>query len=232
MSPFRRTAGDERLAGFPPRVRPVTDASPSVPLVACHDCDELYELRRLVPGQSSSCSRCGAQLYREGHDVINRSLAYAMGSMVLFALANSFPFMEFKIMGRQQVAYLTTGITLLEADGYGSLALMVLFTSVLAPAVVIAGLLAILIPVRAGRCPAYLGPVCKLVSRIKVWSMTEVFMLGVLVALIKLSDMADMSVGAGFWAFIGLILVSTAALASFDPRVVWEALDSEGDTDP
>ena len=50
--------------------------------------------------------------------------------------------------------------------------------------------------------------------------------------LVRIETMADMSVGPGFWAFIGLILISTAALASFDPRVVWDVLDREGDAAP
>ena len=93
----------------------MTPSAPDRPLVACHDCDVLYELKPLEPGQQTRCVRCGALLYRQGRDVVNRSLAYAVGSLVLFIVSASFPFLSFKILGREQVGFLLTGVDLLNA---------------------------------------------------------------------------------------------------------------------
>jgi paraquat-inducible protein A len=199
---------------------------PIIP-IACHDCDQLNAGVPLERGEKALCSRCGAVLARGGHEILHRTFSYALASLVLLAIANIFPFMEFKIAGRAQVAKLYTGVTQLFAEGYWELAGMVLFTSILAPVVVIGGLLALTAPIFAGRRYGWMIRLGKLVTKMKVWAMMEVFLLGVIVSAIKLAAMADIVYGPALVAFGVLILTSSAALAVFDPDAFWAYMDSE-----
>jgi len=216
---------------------PAAQAQPGVPasssiaelpagaLVVCHDCDLVSVRRPLAHGEKANCARCGSLLYRRPRDVVQFTLACSFASLVLFVLANAFPFLEFKIAGRVQVGHMVSGVRTLHDEGYGELAAMVLFTGELAPLVIIGCLLLLTLPLALGRRPAWLAPVCKLVARLKAWSMMEVYLLGVIVSAIKLSDMAELVFGPASYAFGALIIVSTAALARFDPEVVWLAVE-------
>jgi paraquat-inducible protein A len=194
---------------------------------ACHDCDLVHELRRLTPGETALCSRCGSVLARGGRDVAARTFAWSLASLVLLVVANSFTFMEFRIAGRVQVAKLLTSVTQLHDDGYSELAAIVLLTSLLAPLLLITGLMLLSGPMLLGRRYGWMFAVGKFVSRIKAWSMMEVFFLGVIVSAIKLSQMAEIAFGPSLIAFATLIVTSTAALAAFEPRALWEHLQRE-----
>ena len=198
--------------------------NPQPTLVACHYCDLLHEKQPLARKERAVCGRCGGILYKGGHDVLSRTLSYTIASLLLLVVANIFPFMDFKIAGRVQEGYLLTGVINLYHDGYAELAAMVLFTSVLAPLILLSCLLSLTLPVVTGHRPIYMAAMAKLVRRIKDWAMMEGFLLGVLVSAVKLAGMADLVFGPAFFAFIALIVTSTAAVAVFDPDVVWDHL--------
>lgn len=194
-------------------------------LVACSDCDLLQHRMPLEHGQQARCPRCGALLYRHIEDVVNRTLALSLSALVLFAVANAFPFMEFKIAGLERTNYLVTGVMQLHEEGYSELAFIVAFTSILAPLAMISMLIYLTLPVRLGLRPPGTKQVLKFIEHIKPWSMMEVYMLGVIVAIIKLAQMADIELGLALWAFTALIVVLTAAIANFDEDVIWEAME-------
>jgi paraquat-inducible protein A len=194
-------------------------------LVACHYCDMLHVKQPLGPRERAACHRCGGMLYRGGSEGAVRCVSYSLGAIMLLILASTFPFMDFKIAGRTQEGFLLTGVFNLVEDGYAELAAMVLFTSVLAPLIVLVGILSVCLPVVMGIWPVHLVPTLKIVRHLKAWAMVEVFLLGVLVSAFKLAGMAELVFGPGFFAFLGLMLVSTMALSKFDPDVVWEHID-------
>ena len=106
-------------------------------------------------------------------------------------------------------------------EQYG-LAALIFASSVLIPAIKVLGLLYVLIPLKYGRKPWRLAHSYRLFDILNPWGMLEVYMLGCLVALIKLSQMATIVLGPAFYSFVALILTTTWAGASFDPRIVWE----------
>lgn len=200
---------------------------PAHPLLACHDCDQLQRLPALGRGELAACSRCGRVLARGSHDVAQRTLAYALAALVLLGLTAAVPLMTFEIAGRSQVAYLATGTVRLYEEGHRSLALMVLFSSVLAPLAYLIGLVAVSWPMALGWRRPWMHRVAKLVHRIRIWSMLEVFLLGVIVSGVKLADGADVEFGPASFALGALVLCFTAAIASYDPQAVWRYLDGE-----
>jgi len=194
-------------------------------LVACHDCDRLARLPALPEGAAAFCPRCGGLLRRRRRNSIERTLALTLAASVLFAVANLFPFLSFQMRGRVTETTLATGVFDLWEQGVEAVALLVGFTAVVAPFAQLALLLYVLLPIHVGRIPWQMPRMFRLLRRIQPWSMMEVFLVGILVAVIKLLDLADVVPGLALWAFGGLIVVLAGALASLDPEAVWERLE-------
>lgn len=195
-------------------------------LIACHDCDLLHRIRPLRHGERAKCIRCGALLYRRMENGIYRTLMFAFTGLILFVMANVFPFMTFKLHGRVQESILSSGIKELYDQGLWPLAILVLFVSIIFPLVKIVGLLYVLVPLQFKRRVWRAAVTFRLVDGLHAWAMMDVFLLGVLVAFVKLSDMATLVLGIGVYSFAALILVMAAAGGALDSHEVWERLES------
>jgi paraquat-inducible protein A len=145
---------------------------------------------------------------------------------VLFAIANVFPFLSFEMKGQITRTTLLTGVLDLYEQGVPEVAGLVLLTAVLAPLLQIALLLYVLLPVHLGRVPWQMARAFRLLRHVQPWSMMEVFLIGILVAVTKLRDMAEVVPGLALFAFASLIVVLAASVASLDPEAVWEKLES------
>ena len=161
-------------------------------------------------------------LERTRPDSLQRTLALATASLLLYIVAQSTTFMSFEVEGLVQDARILTGIRALFSDGKWPLASLILFTGVLAPLLWILSLLYIAVPLRLGRLPRAIVPAMRFRAFVQDWSMLEVFLLAVLVTYVKLAAVAHIGIGPGAWAFGTLMLVSTWAGASFDSRLVWD----------
>jgi paraquat-inducible protein A len=197
---------------------------PRFPIFACHECGLIHRMRALPDGASARCRRCGATLYRERRDSLNRVLMLTLGALILFVLAHTFPFMTFKLEGREQVSTLLTGDIQLYRDGMWPLALLVFFTASLAPLLKLLGNLYVLLPLRLGWRGFGLARVFRYTEIVHPWAMMEVYVLGVIVAYVKLTDFAHLELGIAVYSFVALILTMVAAESALDPRQVWERL--------
>ncbi|MFZ1536140.1 MAG: PqiA/YebS family transporter subunit [Chromatiaceae bacterium] len=193
-------------------------------LTQCHECDLLQRNPVLPPGAAALCARCGALLHRNRPDSLEPTLALTLAALILFLVANSFPFLSLEMQGQVRATTLATGIINLYAEGMWGLAGVVLFTSILAPGLQLGLLLIILIPLKLGRLPARFASLFRHIRTLAPWGMMDVFMLGILVSTVKLASMAAIVPGAGLYAFGLLILVLAAAQASLDPDIVWSHL--------
>ncbi len=193
-----------------------------MPLTACGDCDLLQSVGAVPEGAQARCPRCGAILRSRPRNGAERTLALASAAAVLFAVAQSFPFLAFEMKGSITRTTVMTGIVDLYRGGKPEIAALVLLTIVLAPLGQIALLLHLLLPLRFGRVPWQLAPAFRLLRHVQTWSMMEVFLIGILVAVTKLMGMASIVPGLALWSFALLIVVLAAAVSSFDPEAVWE----------
>ena len=196
-------------------------------LIACHDCDLLVRLRPLPPRGEAHCPRCGAILQRYRRRVVERSLALTLTALVLFVLANSFPFLGMKSAGFLQEATLATGVHQLYVQGHPVIGTLVLLTTLVAPTLQILGLLYVLGPLYVGfRLPG-MARVFRWVRVAQPWSMMEVFMLGILVSMVKLATTSQLIPGLALYSFGVLIYVLAALVFYLDPHDVWEQLGNE-----
>ncbi len=190
-------------------------------LMACHECDLIHRIKPLPPKGVANCIRCGSVLYRHKPNSINRTLALSLAGLVLFVLANSFPFLALKTDTQLHQTNLITGIKVFYEQGMPVLAILVLITTILAPAAQLLGMFYLLLPMRLKRVPPFFAPIFRFVRGLQPWSMMEVFMLGILVSIVKLAKMAGIVPGVAIFSFFGLIVVLAAATVSLDPHELW-----------
>jgi paraquat-inducible protein A len=195
-------------------------------LIACPDCDLLQDAPVVPIGARASCSRCGGLLRKRPPNSAERTLALAIAAAVLFAVAQTFPFLSFEMKGRITTTTLMTGILDLYRGGKFEIALLVLVTTVLAPLAQLMLFLYLLLPLQLGWRPWQLPVAFRLLRHAQTWSMMEVFLIGILVAITKLMGMADIVPGVALWSFALLMVVISAAVVSFDPDWIWERVEA------
>lgn len=199
-------------------------------LIACHACDGVHRIVTVPPRSRALCRRCGTLLYRNMPRSLDHSAALYVAAIILFLLANTFPFVALQYGDRIEQSLLISGGFALQRAGMGGIGLLVLLTSVVFPLLTISGMLYLLLPLRFGVRPRWMTPVWRMVRALSPWSLIGVFMLGLLVSVVKLQDLATIVPGVAFYAFIGLLVVSAAAAASFDPAVLWPRLGPVADS--
>ncbi len=193
-------------------------------LIACHECDTLSQIPALAPGRAARCRCCGMVLLRNPKGGLDQSIALFTAAFILLLLSNAFPFLTLEIQGRAEVTNILGASKALYHAGMGELAVVVFLTTILAPALLIMSSLYVLLGVRLRRELPGLRIGLSWISQLQPWVMLDVFMLGVLVAFVKLGNMATMHIGISLFAFIGLILTSAAAASSFDPQLLWQRI--------
>jgi paraquat-inducible protein A len=132
--------------------------------------------------------------------------------------------MTIEIEGRSQHNSLISGVIAFWQSGYEGLSVLVFLMSVMLPLMTLLSMLYVLLPLKLGRRPWKLAPVFRIVEAMRPWAMMEVFMLGVLVALVKLADFATVIPGVALYTFGALIIVTASSSAALDSRIIWEKL--------
>lgn len=204
------------------RIDPINlPAGSTQSLIACRECDLLQRAVVLSEDGTARCPRCDALLYRKVPDSLDRTLAYALAAAVLFVIANTFPILGLDSQGNHTSTTVFGTVQALHATGMSAVAALVFVTTILIPAIDLATLLYLLVPLRLGRVPAGMPAMLRLIQAVRPWGMVEVFVLGMLVSLVKLAHLAHVHTGVALWSFAGLMLLLAATAASFDAQAIW-----------
>jgi len=190
-------------------------------LVQCHACGLLQRNPPLSAGGAVRCGRCDTLLHRHVPNSLNRALALTIAGIILFVVANSFPFLSIQFRGQITETTLVTGVEMLYREGMWLLSLVVFFTSVLALGFQLVLLLIVLLPLKMNPVGRGFPTLFRHVATLTPWGMMDVFMLGILVSVVKLADMATIIPETSLFAFVVLIFVLAAAQASLDGDIVW-----------
>ncbi|GAA4016202.1 paraquat-inducible protein A [Actimicrobium antarcticum] len=197
-------------------------------LIACPECDQLQHEIALAPHAIALCSRCGAQLYRQTLHGLDYTLAFTLASVLFFLLANVFPLLRLELQGSSRSTTLFGAVTALASQELISVALLVLATTILVPALEMAAMLYILVPLKLGANVPGVAATFRFVQMIRPWGMVEVFMLGLLVSVVKLATSATVIPGVALWSFGALMFTLSAAAHFFNPRDLWLGLRPYG----
>ena len=195
-------------------------------LIACHECDLLHRIAaHKGPTCVSRCRRCNATLHRGVENSIDRTLALTFAGLVLFIVANAFPFLAFKLQGQETQTTLISGVVDLYNQGKWEISILVLLTTIVVPLIQLLIQLYVFLPLRVNRIPWKMATVFRFTQNLSPWSMMEVFLIGILVAIVKLVGMAQIIPGLALWSFALLIVVLAASAANLDSRVVWDRVE-------
>ncbi|CAB3808702.1 Intermembrane transport protein PqiA [Paraburkholderia caffeinitolerans] len=190
----------------------------------CHECDLLQRRAPCPHGGVLRCGRCGAELERDHADSGTRSLALAAAALLLFAISNLYPIVGLAVNGHVVQATLWGSVEMLYRDGMWPISGLVFITTMVMPATQIVALLWLLVPLALGRKPWRANIVFRVMGVARSWGMTEVLILGLLVALVKLAHIATVVTGTALWSFGALMIVLAGAGASLDVAAVWHRI--------
>lgn len=196
------------------------------PLIACHDCDLMQREVPLPRGGVAFCVRCGAELYRSHPDSFERTLAFTLAAILLFAIANAFPIVGLKLQGQVLQTTLFNTVRTLYNEDMKSIAALVFVTAMLMPALKLFALTYLFLPLRLGRAAPHFALVFRMMRAVHPWGMVEVFLLGILVSVVKLENLASVVPGIALWSFGALMLLMAALSSVFDPRGLWARLEA------
>ncbi|WP_321782533.1 paraquat-inducible protein A [Paraburkholderia sp. J94] len=201
-------------------------------LLLCHECD-LLQRRAPCPHHGVlRCRRCGAELERDHTDSSRRSLALASGALVLYVISNLFPIVGLAVNGNVIRATLWGAVEVLYFDGMWPIAGLVFVTTILMPATQIVTLLWLLVPLEFGRKPRAANLVFRVMGVARTWGMTEVLILGLLIALVKLSHIATVVTGVALWSFGALMIVLAGTGAALDVPALWHRISPTSGAGP
>ncbi|MBL4906259.1 MAG: paraquat-inducible protein A [Sneathiella sp.] len=191
---------------------------------ACLECDMLHEITEMHSGEAGYCQRCGAVLFRSQKNSLDGALAFALTGLIFFFLANLFPLLEFEMQGNIQTNRLIDGSIEFFSAGYGLLGLVVLLSSVVAPMLILLFLVSILLPLKFHKKPFFPEAQIRLLVHLRPWAMAEIFVLGIIVAYVKLGDFADVSLGVSLFSFVFMVLATLLAYVTLDMKDLWYRL--------
>lgn len=209
----------------PTPAAPARPAGPLSELVACPQCDLLHHVGEISEDSAARCARCGTVLFAPRAGAIPRLVALAVAALVLMVVAVSFPFLTMSASGFSSKASVFDTIAAFTGGMMAPLSLATAAFIILLPVLRLCALIYATAPLLVGRPPAQGAEAAfRLASRLKPWSMAEIFMIGVAVALVKMVDMASIAFGAAFWAFGLLVILVTAMDAMMCERTIWRLL--------
>lgn len=194
-------------------------------LFGCPDCDLLVKREHSEKNQDARCPRCGALLSRAHNNSINRTFALSLSGLFLFLPACLLPLLSLNILGHSGHCTMLKGVLQMKANGYVWMSFLVLFCSVVVPVIVL-GLLAMITGcIKMGFFPAYLVTALKMYQKLSEWTMLDVYMISILIALIKMKDFGDIFSGPGLYCFAALLGMSNLAMVAFEPGLIWELIE-------
>jgi paraquat-inducible protein A len=228
--------GRDRARATPTGPAPVPGGREPLPvatlnedLLACPECDLLHRMPRAASGMGPlsragrqlECRRCGGSLGLARHGSFDLPAALALTAAVTLAIAHLNPVMAIDIQGQARSATLWQAAWTLYDENVWFMGVLVLLTTLVCPVLEVAAICYVLLPLRAGLRPPGFALVLRTVQAVRPWVMVEVFMLGVLVAFVKLSALAPVVPGIGLWAFAATMLLLAAVASTFDMEHVW-----------
>ncbi|MGY3174535.1 paraquat-inducible protein A [Pseudomonas sp. TE12234] len=206
---------------------PVLSELPLGDLVACHECDLLMRKPKLAHGEKALCPRCGYELYAHRNNVVHRSLALVIAALLLYVPANFLPIMQLNLLGQSSQDTVWSGVVGLFNTGMQGVAVIVFLCSMGIPLLKLLCQLTVLLSIRFDVGRSYGLLLYRIYHHLRDWGMLEVYLMGVLVAIVKLADMAAMTIGLGLACFVALLLVQVWLEVVMSPHQVWQALSGE-----
>lgn len=195
----------------------------------CHDCG--LSTRGVQRHAHLCCPRCGARLHLRKPASLSRTWAYLIAAAILYVPANLLPVMNTSSLFGAQKDTIMSGVAYLWQSGSWPLAIIVFIASIAVPMLKILaiGYLAATANLRMTQQNVQRARIYRVVELVGRWSMLDIYVIAVLVALVQFSAMATIEAGPASIAFGAVVVLTMFAAMSFDPRLIW---DTDRSTSP
>ncbi|HEY1265868.1 MAG TPA: paraquat-inducible protein A [Candidatus Binatia bacterium] len=193
-------------------------------IVFCPTCNQRQILQEIGSGMVAECSRCGTILARRGHDSLARTAALSLAALILYVPANIYPILRMYYYGAYTENTIWDGCIRLFQDDQYLVAVIVFLASIVIPFFKLVGLFYLTATAKLGSAARRRQRtlIFKFIDTIGPWAMLDVFLLAILVALVRLQQLASVYPGPGLLPFASVVVLTILATASFDPKLIWE----------
>lgn len=190
----------------------------------CEECDWLNPIGHMEDGEQLRCSRCHAVLLVQPKQRIHHLLAYGLSALLMLVLSLSFPFLSFSAVSMGRSMSLWQDISMLLLPPFTFLGVLMLLALLILPSAYLLCVVTLAWFLKKNRHKIAQGYFIRLLMGIQPWLMIDVFLVGVIVALIKMQDGADVGLGLSFWAFCGYVICLLKTVSMVDIRWFWEQI--------
>lgn len=194
-------------------------------LVICHKCHTLHEKVALHPGGKALCTECDVVLYQNDEHMIEKTLALVMTAFISLVVAFQFTIVSININGLEQSLNLTSLFMVIIENEQYLVGIILLFLIVIFPFTIIISMLLILISMKRAKAGYLVKRLLILLAHLRPWSMVDIFFISLLVAMVKLFDVAQIELGISFAAFIFTLFLDAIITKKIGFNELWEYHD-------
>ena len=193
-------------------------------LISCHSCHLLCRKQPDHQRRQIHCPRCGARLHQRKINSISRTWALVIAALICYVPANVLPITHVTSLGKVQSDTIMSGVIYFMASGSWPIALVIFVASVFVPfaKLIILTFLLISVQIKSRWRPKDRTRLYRITEVIGRWSMVDIYVVTILVALVKLGSLATIQAGPGAIFCAGVVVITIFAAMSFDPRLIWD----------
>ena len=195
-------------------------------------CTECHELNRQDPQtDEQTCTRCGALVHARRPDSLMRTWALLLTSAILYIPANLLPIMTISSLGQGSPSTIMAGVIELVQHGMIPIAAVVFIASSLVPTFKLVGIALLLFSVQRRQPLSARQRIImyRFIEFIGRWSMLDIFVIAILVAVVNFGRIASVEANLGAVAFASVVILTMLAAVTFDPRLIWDNTESDDD---
>ena len=195
-------------------------------------CSECHELNRQDPEtDEQTCTRCGALVHARRPDSLMRTWALLLTSAILYIPANLLPIMTINSLGQGSPSTIMAGVIELVQHGMIPIAAVVFVASILVPTFKLVGIALLLFSVQRHQPLSARQRIImyRFIEFIGRWSMLDIFVIAILVAVVNFGRIASIEANLGAVAFASVVVLTMLAAVTFDPRLIWDNTESDDD---
>jgi paraquat-inducible protein A len=191
-------------------------------LALCHTCG------LVSPVEERNCSRCRGALHLRGRESLQRTWALTIAALVLYFPANLLPVLKVESFSGDSANTIMGGVIQFWEQADYPVALIIFGASIVIPVLKIISIITLLLAARSGRHPKKMTRLYRVTEFIGRWSMVDVFVVAILVAVVQLGSTISIHPGSGALSFAAVVVLTMFAAMSFDPRLIWDAAAQTG----
>ena len=196
--------------------------------ISCHSCHLLCRIDYSQIGESLVCPRCGSTLHQRKPNSLKRTWALVLAACIFYIPANLLPVTVVISFGKAQADTIMSGVIYFISTGMWPIALVIFVASILVPMLKLMILTFLLITVQRKSAwrPKDRTRLYRITEAIGRWSMVDIYVVTILVALVNLGNLATIKAGPGAGFFAAVVVITIFAAMSFDPRLIWDAKET------